>query len=687
MRMTNQRTNRHWLPVTCVKCLILSAAFVLWSAAAMGDEPAASPIWGKPIMPQTFDKQPFGEVKLPDWLWDITRYTFCVAGEKDFAAAAKAGSQMVEVAFGDPQWVYYDSKLLARKAGSTGDPAAERLALCKRYNVRSIGAIPPCLQTQMYKAHPDWRAIPTNTKDIPSVDLAAHPEGGTLCEMGPWGDFLIDVLAEIVQKYPDLDGFGFDGIHHGMGMAGVCYCQHCREGFRKATGLEMPNPDMNDPNFRRLLLWEDRRMEAYVERMQERLKTIKPGFAIVTWTTNAGRFGHFLDIPHNMSARMNLLFDAPSQEFWLDETNRGNTVVPAFANAYIWAVTNHRVAFSEPYLMSHGNPYGTDSFPEPEMLRRVLLALSYGVNPALCLAWPDLHDAACRTVTQIARRSPWLTHKRPEPWAALLMSDPTRNFYGRDRAKAEERYVANVLVAFRVGVEEHLPVTVINDWNLNADDLAPYKVLVLPNDACLSDAQAEAVRQFVRNGGGLVASNDTSLFDELGNPRKDFALADVFGAHYQGVASSQAAKPEELDINFEKGVTGDYWENRKGVFAFQMGEHPLFDSARLKTYLGRRPVTFRGQAVRVGDLAPEAKSIGTIALQQGAPPRRRLSWSISSARAGSFIWRPVLTLDTISIRIRTSGCCWPRPCAGRPSSRSTSTSTRRCASIRATSGR
>ena len=87
----------------------------------------------------------------------------------------------------------------------------------------------------------------------------------------------------------------------------------------------------------------------------------------MTWTTNAGRFGHFLSIPRNMPARMNLLLDAPApdQEFWLDETNRGPTVVPAFANAYIWATTNHRVAFSEPYLMSHGNPYGKDSFESP----------------------------------------------------------------------------------------------------------------------------------------------------------------------------------------------------------------------------------------------------------------------------------------------------------------------------------
>jgi hypothetical protein len=43
------------------------------------------------------------------------------------------------------------------------------------------------------------------------------------------------------------DAFSFDGLHYG----GACYCQHCRENFRKDTGKEVPKADMNDPAFRR----------------------------------------------------------------------------------------------------------------------------------------------------------------------------------------------------------------------------------------------------------------------------------------------------------------------------------------------------------------------------------------------------------------------------------------------------
>jgi hypothetical protein len=47
----------------------------------------------------------------------------------------------------------------------------------------------------------------------------------------------------------------------------------------------------------------------------------------------------------------------------------------------------------------------------------------------------------------------------------------------------------------------------------------------------MSDDQVASVKQFVKNGGGLIATGETSLFNELGDQRKDYGLADLFGAH------------------------------------------------------------------------------------------------------------------------------------------------------------
>ncbi len=595
---------------------LIRIAFVLVIICAPECHAADPKVFDGTIMPQPFEKSPFQQVHIPAWVQDLTGagYTLSVMDSAARENAAKHGVKLSEMGFVDPFYTYYDSKLLKKRSPHVPpDRLKKDIAEYKRLGVHILGVYPPCLQGEVYETHPEWRRIATDTREIPQIDMQKFPHGGMLCLLGPYGDFFIDVLAEIVTQFPEVDAFSFDGLHY----AGVCYCAPCRAAYKADTGQEIPPTDMNNPAFRRYQHWADRRMESLIQRMQTRLKKIKPDIALVTWTTNAGRFGHFLSIPRNMPARMNLLLDAPDQEFWLDETNRGTTIVPAFANAYIWATTNHRVAFSEPYILSHGNPYGKDSFPPQEILRRMMLALTYGASPSIAVAQPpNLQAELYNCLDEVQKRKPWLTHKSPEPWAALVMSDNTRNFYGRTAGQVEERYMSNVFGAFRAMVEEHLPATVINDWNLNTADLSRYRVLIMPNTACLDDAQTNAVREFVKNGGGLVASLDTSLFNEFGDARDNFTLADVFGVDYRGLATS-VPSTGDLDINFAKSIGPDYWEKRKNVFDFKQDPASFLNQGRMRTYVGDNNVTLKGPAVRVAPKSSDVKTVGTLKQKSG----------------------------------------------------------------------
>ncbi|HEV3166423.1 MAG TPA: hypothetical protein VGZ22_20535 [Isosphaeraceae bacterium] len=372
-------------------------------------------IWADVIMAQPFDHRPFRLIQIPAWVQETTGvgYTLSVMDSQKRAQAAAHGVTISEVGFVDPFCAYYDSKLLKRRSPHVPLGRVEKdIAEYRRLGVRILGVYPPCLQGEVYEELLEWRRIATNTTEIPQIDMKKFPHGGMLCLLGPYGDFFIDVLDEILTRYPDVDAFSFDGLHYG----GVCYCRFCRENYRQDSGSDIPNADMNDPAFRRYQHWADRKMEDLVRRMQARLKAIKPEVALVTWTTNAGRFGHFLSIPRNMPSRMNLLLDAPDQEFWLDETNRGTTIVPAFANAYIWATTNHRVAFSEPYILTHGNPYGKDSFPPQEILRRMMLAITYGAAPSIAVSQPpNLQQELYECLDQLRRRKPCSRTRRLSP--------------------------------------------------------------------------------------------------------------------------------------------------------------------------------------------------------------------------------------------------------------------------------
>ena len=592
---------------------------ILWAMTGLvGAAYGATGIWGSAIMKQPFDKEALREINLPEWVRNLSTVTYCFSGMDQALRerAASAGAQISEVNFVDPLYAYYDSKYLKlRNPGVPADRIDKDVAEYKRLGVKILAVVPPGLQKEIYNAHPEWRKISTDTTQIPPEDNSPNGVGGGLCLMGPYGDYLIDILSEIVTKYPDVAAFSFDGLHNG----GSCYCKSCRDDYRRDTGQEIPKVNMKDPSFRRYQYWADRKMESMVERMQTRLKGINPNVALVTWSTNAGRYGHFLSIPRNMSARMNLLFDAPDQEFWMDETNYGNTVIPAFGNAYMWAVSNHRVAFSSPYVMSHGNPYGPDSFPPQELIRRSLLVLTHGTRPSFAIAGKtSIIDATFASIQEMHKREQWVADREPEPWAAMVMSDNTNVFYGGQVGDTMQNYLANVFGMFRATLETHLPTTVICDWNLNPTDLARYKVLILPNTACISDEQAEAIRQFVKKGGGLVASLDASRFNEYGDPREDFALADLFGAHYAGAAAGGGGR-DAIDVNFEKSIDPAYWEKRKGIFDFTISaKHQIFDSQKMTDYLPDGTSMFKGQALSVTtsieDIAGQV--IGKIAARE-----------------------------------------------------------------------
>jgi hypothetical protein len=81
-------------------------------------------------------------------------------------------------------------------------------------------------------------------------------------------------------------------------------------------------------------------------------------------------------------------------------------------------------------------------------------------------------------------------------------------------------------------VEARIPFEMVNDRLLDPEYLKQYKLLILPNIAALSDKQCDQLRHFVEQGGSLVASFETSLYNEEGIQRSDFGLSDIFGVSF-----------------------------------------------------------------------------------------------------------------------------------------------------------
>jgi hypothetical protein len=85
---------------------------------------------------------------------------------------------------------------------------------------------------------------------------------------------------------------------------------------------------------------------------------------------------------------------------------------------------------------------------------------------------------------------------------------------------------------------------VIDDVSLESEDLARYRAVFLPNVAAMSDRAAGRLRDYVRRGGHVFATFETSRYDEAGVRRPDLALADLFGASGAG----QIVGPKRWDF-------------------------------------------------------------------------------------------------------------------------------------------
>jgi hypothetical protein len=117
---------------------------------------------------------------------------------------------------------------------------------------------------------------------------------------------------------------------------------------------------------------------------------------------------------------------------------------------------------------------------------------------------------------------------------AVLHSYATMGF-NNDRPAVSTMLFEQALIQARV------PFDIIFDANLQ--DLSKYRVLALPDQECLSDEQLDLIRQYVRGGGGLVATEQTSLYTPWRQRRREFGLKDLLkvGAPpWQGARESEA---------------------------------------------------------------------------------------------------------------------------------------------------
>jgi len=378
---------------------------------------------------------------------------------------------------------------------------------------------------EMYKAHPDWFTRSAAGRPYPRDASLNMP-----CVNGPYyREHIPAILREVASRYKP-EGFT-DNSWSGLSRANICLCDNCRAKFKKDRGLDLPSrADWTDRIYRAWIEWSyATRLEIWDLYNKTAREAGGPACLWVgmiggTVAASASEFRDYREICRR------------SELIMLDNQRR-NDATGFQANGQTGKLVHGLLGWDKlapesfALYQTSGATFRLSMRPEPEVRLWALEAFASGVQPW----WHYInayHEDRRMYATPVAmadwyaKNEAYLVRRRPVATVGIVYSQRNHDFFGRDDGELmvslPQRGFLQALTRARI------PYVFVHADDLERDSPG-LRVLVLPNLGTVTDQHVAALRSFASHGGGIVATGATSLCDEWGESRPDFALADLFG--------------------------------------------------------------------------------------------------------------------------------------------------------------
>lgn len=425
----------------------------------------------------------------------------------------------------------------------------------------------------VFDAHPDWIMVDASGNKV------RHPSDKDFwltCPLGPYNfELMTAVHEEIMTKYM-ADGI-FTNRWAGSGM---CYCIHCQQNFHAFSGLELPRTlDPQNPSRKQYIVWREQRLFELWRLWNGKIQHINPH---ASYIANAGG-GALSELDMKTVGEL-----APT--LFADRQGRSG-LMPPWANGKNgkeYRATLGRKAIVGIFSMGLEDKYRwKDSVQSSDEIRLwVADGIAHDLRP-----WFTKFD--CKVIdprwlpvveeiyTWHAANETYLRNERPLARVGMVYSQQTATYYGGPQAHATVEDPA--LGYYEALIEARIPFEMVHDHLLDAEHIRQFRTLILPNIAALSTAQCHQLEDFVQSGGSLIATYETSLYNEWGVRQKNFGLASLFGVDYVGKVQGPMLN-SYLSLN--KEPSGKY--------------HPLLkgfeDAVRIVNAVNQVSVTWAGEA-------------------------------------------------------------------------------------------
>jgi len=384
------------------------------------------------------------------------------------------------------------------------------------------------LNPKLMEAFPNWL-----------VRDAQGKPGRTMCINSPFREkHVYGVYKEVIERYR-VDAFTDNG---GVTGGPLCHCEFCRIRWAKEVGGPMPSAaDLADPLFRRWRRWNTAVVMSAWEATNAYTKQVGGPACVYL-----GLVRKFSVLNREVATRSDLLMmDCQSRNDsagFLEHADEGRFMRSMLGWDKPIAVASSMTQHSHGY-------FRLTSDPPVEATTYMRAGIAGGFN----LWWhhPTAYSEdrrsfgiAASTFAWQKRNEYYLTNVIPVATAGIVRSDDNATFFGRDApdlyqpgmisriTQVPYRGMVRALFASRI---PYYPIH-IQDFARHSRDLS---VMVFPHIGGMSDAECDVVRAYVERGGSILVTGMTSLYDAEGEPRKDFALANVLGVNLVGAAPNR----------------------------------------------------------------------------------------------------------------------------------------------------
>jgi len=371
----------------------------------------------------------------------------------------------------------------------SGDLVADALAAAKSRGLRYMARMDfSKVLPEHADRHPEWLFVSADGERQVFNDLVTTcPSGGYFQQEA------FAILDEIVDRYP-VDGFFFNWFtysefNYAYRYFGPCHCDACREGFRAATGGELPRA-RDDAAYPAWQAWSEGMLLDLGRRITDHIHARLPEAGLI--------------LSDAADLRYEEANNGVGREPWRHHTAEGVSAalthlpdVPVLVNCVSFLDFPYRMGSEEPerfaqYLiqsLSRGASISTYIMGYPGRIEYPSLALAGEIT--------RYHRDAQAWYEGLRQDSPVLLVSRGAFWGLTEMPDQVREFRGIHSALQEL----------------HVPFDVVEARHLGelGGRLSSYSLVVLPDLGELGPDAAAQLDDYVSEGGRVLATASSGI--------------------------------------------------------------------------------------------------------------------------------------------------------------------------------